>query len=224
MARSFGHDGYHGGVPILLFVCTGNICRSPMAEAVARREVERGPGDVTVMSAGLLSAGRQPPAETTKVMQRLGLDVSAHRSRRLGEALASSPDVILVMAREHARAVVDETPDLFPRTFTLKDFVRRGSVAGPRLAGEDLPAYLARVGQGRSVANLAGATGSDDVADPIGARLHTYEACAAQIQGLVTTAVALLWPAPVPAGEDDQDDRDGRRQGGRAAGAVSPPG
>jgi protein-tyrosine-phosphatase len=189
-------------VPTLAFVCTGNICRSPMAEAIARRELERAPDQVTVISAGLLSAGRRPPAETTKVMQRLGLDVSAHRSRRLEDALEPPPDVILAMAREHARAVIDEAPELFSRTFTLKDLVRRGSGAGPRVTGEDLPAYLARVGNGRSFASLAGATSTDDVADPIGAGLRTYEACAAEIEELVTKALALLWPMTVQGGGD----------------------
>jgi protein-tyrosine phosphatase len=189
-------------VPTLVFICTGNICRSPMAEAIARRELERGSDEVTVISAGLLSAGRRPPAETTKVMERLGLDVSAHRSQRLEDALEPPPDVILAMARAHARAVVGDAPELFSRTFALKDFVRRGSSAGPRMAGEDLPAYLARVGNGRSFASLAGATSTDDVADPIGAGLRTYEKCAAEIGDLVTAALALLWPRPVHGGGD----------------------
>ena len=207
-------------VPILLFVCTGNICRSPMAEAVARRELE-GSGGVTVISAGLLSAGRRPPAETTKVMGQLGLDVSAHRSRRLGDALAPLPDVILAMAREHARAVVGDNPELFPRTFTLKDFVRRGREVGPRMAGEDLPAYLVRVGGGRSFASLAGATSADDVADPIGAGLRTYERCAAEIEDLVTAALTLLWPRPAGGAEQGAAGAPGAR---RAPDEVTPAG
>ena len=182
------------GVPTLLFVCTGNLCRSPMAAALARNVLAGRAEAVDVRSAGLLQGGEPATAEAVERMKRRGLDLSTHRSRRLGDALAPPPDLILGMAREHARAVVDLLPQLFPRTFTLKDLVARGRSHGPRRPGEALDAYLARVGAGRSFGALAGASSADDIADPIGGDLLAHERCAAELEVAVTALADLVWP------------------------------
>jgi protein-tyrosine phosphatase len=189
--------GYHAGMPTLLFVCTGNLCRSPMAATVARNVLAGKAEAVDVISAGLLRPGQPATDEAVKVMGRRGLDLSTHRSRRVGDALVPAPDLIVGMAREHARAVVDVIPGLFPRTFTLKDFVARALSVGPRRAGETLDIYLARVGTDRGFGALVGSSSADDVADPIGCDLRTYERCAAEIEAAVTSLIDLVWPDTV---------------------------
>src|SRR6267378_8414851 len=72
------------GVPTLLFVCTGNLCRSPMAAALARNVLAGRAEAVHVMSAGLLHVGEPATAEVVHLMKRRGLDLSTHRSRRVG--------------------------------------------------------------------------------------------------------------------------------------------
>lgn len=181
-------------MPTLLFICTGNLCRSPMAATVARKVLAGRAKAVNVISAGLLRPGEPATDEAVKVMWRRGLDLSTHRSRRVGDALVPAPDLIVGMAREHARAVVDVVPELFPRTFTLKDFVARARSEGPRRADEALDAYLARVGTDRRFGALVGSSSTDDVADPIGCDLHAYERCATEIEVAVTTLVDLVWP------------------------------
>jgi len=181
------------GVPTLLFVCTGNLCRSPMAAALARNVLAERAEAVDVLSAGLLQGGEPATGEAVELMKRRGLDLSTHRSRRLGDALAPPPDLILGMAREHALAVVDLLPQLFPRTFTLKGLVARGRSHGPRRPGEALDTYLARVGADRSFA-LAGTSSADDIADPIGGDLLAYERCAAELEVAVTALAGLVWP------------------------------
>src|SRR5215467_8399031 len=108
-------------MPTLLFICTGNQCRSPMAATLARNLLAGRSGGVDVVSAGLLPGGKPAIDEVLHLMKRRGLDASGHVSRQLGDALAPPPDLIVGMAREHALAVVDLAPDLLSRTFTLND-------------------------------------------------------------------------------------------------------
>lgn len=178
----------------VLFVCTGNTCRSPMAEALAVHRLQPRVADLAVGSAGLLRAGAPASPGACAVMARRGLDLSAHRSRSLGDALVPAPDLIVAMAREHARAVVETDPALFPRTFTLKDLVARAWREGPRRPAETLAGYLRRVGAHRSFASLAGASVADDVADPIGKDEATFERTAAIIEPLLDDLAGLLWP------------------------------
>ncbi len=109
----------------ILFLCLGNICRSPYAAAVLRRELSGRPDAPAVESAGLLAPGRPSPPEARRVAARRGVDLAAHRSRRIGAARAADPapraeegvtgaadpvevaaaDLVLVMdARQRARA------------------------------------------------------------------------------------------------------------------------
>lgn len=176
----------------LLFVCTGNVCRSPMAEALARRLLAG--REIRVRSAGILGPGRTATPETVEALARRGLDASSHRSRLLGDALEPLPDLMVGMAREHVRDVADLRPDLLPRTFTLKELVRRADAAGPRRPGEDLGAYLGRIAAGRRPSQLVGASLADDIPDPIGMPPQVYERCADEIAALVGGMVARLWP------------------------------
>jgi protein-tyrosine-phosphatase len=87
----------------LLFVCTGNTCRSPLAEALARREaIERGLAEVEVASAGT-SAWDGAPASDGALLVALerGLDLSPHRSQQLTRELVQSHDVVLAMGPHH---------------------------------------------------------------------------------------------------------------------------
>ncbi len=87
----------------LLFVCTGNTCRSPLAEAIARRLVrERGLNDIVVSSAGT-SAWSDAPASDGSLLVALenGIDLSEHRARQLSPEIVAASDVILTMGPHH---------------------------------------------------------------------------------------------------------------------------
>jgi protein-tyrosine-phosphatase len=87
----------------LLFVCTGNTCRSPLAEALARREaIERGLADIEVASAGT-SAWEGAPASDGALLVALerGLDLSGHRAQQLTRELVQAHDVVLAMGPHH---------------------------------------------------------------------------------------------------------------------------
>lgn len=87
----------------LLFVCTGNTCRSPLAEAIARREaIDRGLPDVEVASAGT-SAWEGAPASDGALLVALerSLDLSAHRAQQLTRELVQGHDVVFAMGPHH---------------------------------------------------------------------------------------------------------------------------
>ncbi|MEO7836729.1 MAG: low molecular weight phosphatase family protein [Acidimicrobiales bacterium] len=174
-------------------VCTGNICRSPMAEAFLRRRLDGIGEEATVHSAGLLSDGLPATGAGVAALRNLGVDISAHRSRRLSSALVEPADLVLGMAREHVRASVLMAPVAWPRAFTLKELVRRGDERGPRAPGQPFEEWLAKVHAGRGTSDLAGFSPDDDVADPFGLDADYYRGTAKELDDLVRRFVELAW-------------------------------
>lgn len=88
--------------PRYLFVCSGNICRSPMAEVVARGLLEEAGVRAEVSSAGTLGIEGHPASDlATRVVAEIGYDLESHRSRGVTRELLGASDTIFVMAPEH---------------------------------------------------------------------------------------------------------------------------
>ncbi|HEV8125954.1 MAG TPA: low molecular weight protein arginine phosphatase [Gemmatimonadales bacterium] len=87
----------------ILFVCTGNTCRSPMAEAMMRRMLEvKGVKEISVCSAGTGAYDNAPASEGAYLVGlENGIDLSAHRAQRLTRELVSEADLILAMSPQH---------------------------------------------------------------------------------------------------------------------------
>ncbi|WP_321783878.1 low molecular weight protein-tyrosine-phosphatase [Burkholderia pyrrocinia] len=103
----------------LLVVCVGNICRSPMAQALFGARL---PG-VDVQSAGLGAlVGHSAEPYAVALMRERGLDIAAHRARLLTPPLCAHADLILTMEREQKHALERRHPSLLGRVFTLGEF------------------------------------------------------------------------------------------------------
>ncbi|MHB1855323.1 MAG: arsenate reductase/protein-tyrosine-phosphatase family protein [Acidimicrobiales bacterium] len=191
----------------ILTVCTANMCRSPMAEALLRHHLEKRGRDAVVSSAGLLEDGHPAAPEVVALLSARGIDLSGHRSRRLVAPLIEGSDLVLAMAREHLREAVLLVPSAFGRIFTLKEIVRRGEAVGPvGPVGSDGPdgpdgpdglrtEWLDRLAQGRRRRELMGNSPQDDVADPSGGPMSAFRSTLDELDDLTGRLAALLAPS-----------------------------
>ncbi len=167
-----------------------------MAEALLTSRLAGLGSAVTVRSGGMLGEGEPPRPEAIAAMAGYGLDIAAHRSRRVTAEDLEAADLTLAMARENLRYAVVTAPSAWQRAFTLRELVRRGEAVGPRPPGEDLAGWLARAHDGRERTALLGDSADDDVADPTGGPPAGYAETAAILSGLLDNLVGLCWATP----------------------------
>lgn len=178
---------------LILTLCTGNICRSPMAEVLLTAAAGPRGAAPTVASAGFVTEGQPAEPHAVRVMADRGLDLSGHRSRRLTAEMVAEADLLLGMTAEHVREVVALDRTAFGRSFTLRELHQRGEALGP-VVGGDVEAWLDAVGEGREPMDLLRAGEGYDIADPMGRSLRRFRAAAEAIEEAVDGVAALLWP------------------------------
>ncbi|MBT2485012.1 low molecular weight phosphatase family protein [Microbacterium sp. ISL-108] len=176
----------------ILTVCTGNICRSPLAEVLLRTRLES--LGVRVHSAGthaLVGHGMPEPALELAAQAGAAAEISsAHQARYLVEPLLVDADLVLAMAREHRSHVVKMMPNRLRRTFTVREFARLASSvstdeakAVADAAGESpkerFAAVLQTVIDQRGLSRASG--DEDDVVDPYRRSRETYARSAAEL-------------------------------------------
>jgi protein-tyrosine phosphatase len=167
-----------------------------MAEVLLRHHLAGAGVEARVRSAGLLRGGAPASQGAKAALAERGLDLSAHRSRRLVPELLDTADVVVGMTREHVREAVVLDRDVLSRAFTLRDLVARAERNPPRGETEAIGTWLARIGGGRRTDDLVG-VGLDpdlDIADPIGGPLEGYLRTADLLDDLLARLVARAWP------------------------------
>src|ERR1017187_2312994 len=146
----------------ILFICTGNVCRSPMAEALFRRAAA-GRGEFRVFSAGLGAVDGQPPtAHSVEAMRELGMDIAGQRSRMLTTDLVRQPDYIFGMTHSHVDTIALLYPPAAEKTFLLREF------------DDTLEEF------------------EKDISDPIGGSYEVYENCRDQIEQGIASLVKFM--------------------------------
>ena len=111
----------------MLFVCTGNSCRSVMAEYLLRKKVsDLGRQDIDAASAGTFALlGMGPTRETQKLVSETGLDASAHRAQRASLELVDQADIIFAMERHHKEELLRQFPAAAGRVHLLGEYLKR---------------------------------------------------------------------------------------------------
>ena len=148
----------------IMFVCTGNICRSAMAELFLKKKVEEKGLDIEVRSCGTFaSIGDMSTKEAVEVMKEdYNMDLTQHRATNIKHARIQEEDLVLCATLTHKLLVLKMYPDLEGRVFTMKEYI-----------GEE-----------------PGCT--SDISDPWGHDVETYRKCAEEISDTVDKIVYKL--------------------------------
>ena len=178
----------------VLFVCTGNICRSPLGERMFRSRIVV--PTIHVSSAGtgaLVGYGIDGPSAL--VLREYGVNPEGHFARALTREIVHDADLILTAQSTHRTIVLNAEPALFRRTFTMREFARLGEdlgpIIGPPSDDELLRERVARVSAQRGWVQPPEA-GLDEIGDPFGAGLDVARTIGEQISTAVNGVVAAL--------------------------------
>ena len=159
----------------VLFVCVGNICRSPLAERLLRARLQERLGDlsaaVIVESAGTRAVMGEPMDDlAAQELARLGLANDHFRAHRLTEQMTADADLVLTATKELRSRVLEDVPAALRRTFTIREFA--ALVEG--VEAESTKSLVADAAQRRSSAQLQ----DYDVPDPLGAGAAAHRVAA----------------------------------------------
>lgn len=149
----------------ILFVCSGNTCRSPMAEVLLRKELQAYSAKqlqnlLEIRSAGIMAGAGSPASpEAIKVMAEQGMDLSQHRSQRLNEHLLQWADLVLTMTESHRQYIISEYANQSDKVHTLAQF--------------------------SGIKHI-------DIVDPFGSGIQTYRQSARQLQQLIRQLVKKI--------------------------------
>lgn len=146
----------------ILFVCTGNTCRSPMAEKIFRKMAKEQGLPVDIRSAGTFAyAGSPASVNASQVLQSKGIQ-EEHVSQMVTPDLMDWATLVLTMTYAHKSSLLQAYPQMGEKIYTLKEYTNPGSPYGV------------------------------DIGDPFGGPLHVYESCAQEIEQSLGMLLQIL--------------------------------
>lgn len=153
----------------ILFVCTGNTCRSPMAEGIFKALLKDNNIDnINVSSAGISTfEGDSANEKAIYTLRNKGIDIKSHKSRQITKEIIENSDLILTMTKSHKGMILNALPEYLNKIFTIKEYVYINN--NEELTGKNL-----------------------DIADPYGLDYNIYEKCAAEIEENLKEIIKIL--------------------------------
>ena len=195
----------------ILAVCTGNVCRSPLAEGFLRVALDaRSAGTpIDVTSAGTMGwdgSGADPLS--VRAGTERGIDISSHIARVTTPKGLRDAALVVGMASEHVEIVTRQVPAVAERSFTLKELVRLLEALPAPAPGEPEALLMTRVSQADALrrSGFEGDPHDEDIADPLGMPLEAFRGVAAELdEWCVRLADGLLGRAPARTSTSNED-------------------
>jgi len=147
----------------IMFICTGNICRSAMAHVMLQKKANEENKDIQAYSCGVFAEnGDVPTYEGIQVMREYGIDLKNHRATHIKNSKIEDMDLILCATTSHKNNVINMYPNLKEKVFTMKEY-----------SGYDK----------RDM----------DIKDPWGYGIEVYRKCAAEIEDCIDKMSVWTW-------------------------------
>ena len=184
----------------ILVVCTGNVCRSPLAEQLLAVRLEAAGVDATVRSAGTQAlVGEAMTREAVELSVRYGGGGGRHAATQLTDALIEAADLVLTASREHRAIVASMVPRAARMSYTIREFARIAEFleldteSTLALAQATTPAaFIELASTSRGFATPPAQSGSDDIVDPYRRSPQIYEESGRAIDAAATAIVRAL--------------------------------
>ena len=167
-----------------------------MVEGLLRHRLAERGRDARVTSAGVRASEPAVDPDAVRAVASYGPDLCRHAPRQLTREIIEDDgaDLVVTMTRDHLRHVVALDRRAWPRTFTLRELVRRASSDGDP-AAPDVRTWAEALGASRVAREMMSNDPADDVADPHGLAYARYASTADELDALVRVLVALApWP------------------------------